>query len=114
EIDKHEWAPFFYAKLRETHLSRVPVLYAFEFRLAEEAAVERIRPCMIGTPNHLSVTATFREERSTMAAHIGERPQNPVFCSRHQYRFAGNVAAEIVTGCGNRSRVSHRLPRASE
>jgi hypothetical protein len=87
---------------------------AFDFRGADESAVEVLGPAVVSAAKQFAGTASFGGRAGAVAAHVVKAAQDSVVAADEQQRFAHQLGREIVAGTGDLGGVTNHLPGAGE
>src|SRR5215471_2123626 len=103
EVDKDELLPGFAAQRDHAHGGAIEEFHAVDFGRADQAAIERVSPAVIGAVQNLLATRALGDGSRTVTADIAEGAQGPRFVARDDYRFAGYIECEICFRVSNRA-----------
>src|SRR5438094_1531047 len=103
EIDENELAPGFAAQRHHAHGVAVEEFNAIDVGRPDEAAVERVRPAVVLTAEHILAAATEGDGARAMAANIAEGAEFALLVADNDDRFAGNIHGEKTLGVGDRA-----------
>src|SRR5579859_917476 len=114
EVHENKRAPRLHPEGRQAHSGAVPILHALELRLAQQPAIQRIRPAMIRAAERAAVSLAGCDGAGPVPANVAQGAQRAFGAANDQQRLAGDVAGKIAARLRDLTHTPHRLPGSPE
>ncbi len=88
EINKDKLPPGFQSKRKHAHGAAVKEFHAFHIGSADQAAIERVGPTVIGAAEDIFAAAADRDGARAMTANIAESAKSSLLVANDHDRFA--------------------------
>src|SRR4029077_10926649 len=103
EVDEDELLPGFAAQRDHAHGGAIEKFHAVDFGRADQTAIERVSPAVIGAVQNLLATRALGDGSRAVTADIAEGAQRPRLVACDDPGFAGYIECEICFRVSNRA-----------
>src|SRR5580704_2147281 len=94
EIDEQKLLPGFQSQRHHAHGGAIEKRDAIHFGRANQLAIQRVRPAVIGALKHMTAAFALSNWSGAMPANVAEGAENPFFVADNHHRLSRHIRSE--------------------